>query len=88
MKRLGPWQDIAAVLAARLLLLRRFCVAMFRPSHRPPMKRSRLWQDIALVLAAKMVLLTCLYFAFFSPSHRPPADTAAVTARLLDQGHR
>jgi len=88
MKRLRLWQDIAAVLAAKLLLLTRFCVAFFSPSHRPPVKRSRLWQDIAAVLAAKLVLLSCLYFAFFSPSHRPPADASAVSARLLDSGHR
>ncbi|HUO98993.1 MAG TPA: hypothetical protein VMU01_10010 [Rhizomicrobium sp.] len=52
------------------------------------MRRLLLWQDIALVLAAKLVLLTCLYVAFFSPSHRPAADAAAVSARLLDSGHR
>ena len=52
------------------------------------MKRPRLWRDIAIVLAAKLVLLTGLYAAFFSPSHRPAADTAAVSARLLDSGHR
>jgi hypothetical protein len=52
------------------------------------MKRPRLWQDIAIVLAAKLVLLTCLYFAFFGPSHRPVADSATVSARLLDSGHR
>lgn len=46
------------------------------------------WRDIAVVLAAKLVLLTCLYFAFFSPSHRPLADSAAVSARLLDSAHR
>lgn len=52
------------------------------------MKRFTLWQDIALVLAAKLILLSCLYFAFFGPSHRPHADSAAVSARLLDSGHR
>ena len=46
------------------------------------------WREIAILLVAKLLALTCLYFLFFGPSHRPLADSAAVSARILDSQHR
>ena len=51
-------------------------------------RRPHYWREIAILLAAKLLALTCLYFLFFGPSHRPLADSAAVSARILDSQHR